>query len=353
MADSQDSYHIGFCTGLNRDLKYLAVLIRSIARHFSEPEKLQFHFFHFQLSTAELDLFRQSLVDLPTPEPTLYSIEALLGSRVGEPGFGFFAWLWLFEMLPDSIDRLLYLDCDVLCYRDLAELWQLDLDDAVCALVPDPGARLHHCVRELRRVAPNFGFSFPPDRTYFNAGVVLVNVRPWKKLRIPRTVDDVLAGNYEALRLHDQDLLNLLIGDRALALSPEWNLLESIILYENWDFELYHEFDPRRYFEPRLRHFSGNMKPDGPNVRASEAEDYFSYLAETAWQHRRAFNLARLIKGHLLDFHYLVVRGLKQRVLGSPWRKLAGVVRRAPFVLVLYPALPLYRAFLRFQAGKR
>jgi lipopolysaccharide biosynthesis glycosyltransferase len=350
LAEANSRYHIVFCTGLDRDLRYLAVLVRSIARHFSEPESLSFHFLHFQLSPNELQRFCQSVEDLPCPPPNLYSVDDLLGARVHQPGFGYYAWLWFSEVISDSITQLLYLDCDMLCCRDLRPLWDIDFSGTYGAFVADPGSNRHDCARDLAEAAPKIGYKYKLTGPYFNTGFAFLDMSRWRTLELSQLVDKRLSKDYTAFRFHDQDILNLILDHQVIQVSPEWNLIESIALYEKWDFELYQHFSPEEYFSPRLRHYSGKMKPDGPNVRASEALEFYSYLDETDWRGWRSEDsksLAHQIKSHLLDFHYIVVRGFKQKVLTSPWQRLAGVVRNAPYVLLLYPLLPLYRAFRR------
>jgi lipopolysaccharide biosynthesis glycosyltransferase len=351
-ANMKQEFQIALCTGLNRDLRYLAVLVRSIYEQFSEPEKLRFHLLHFQLTEDQLLPFHLSLEDIPCPVE-FHRIDERVGRRVDEPGFGYWGRLWLMDVLPASIDRVLYLDSDMLCCADLRPLWETDIDECFAAVVQDPGTRVHGCEQSLAKSAAEFGFEPPAERSYFNSGMLFLNLPRCREIGLLKIVEETFRGHYNDLRFWDQDALNLIFREQVVYLSPEWNLVESIHLFEHWDFELYQEFpEPRQYFFPRLRHFSGKMKPDGPYARASEAELFYRYLDQTAWKGWRSKESSkwyRAIVGHLLDFHYVVVRGLKQRALPSPWSELFKVVQRAPYVLILYPLIPLYRLILKIQ----
>jgi hypothetical protein len=197
----------------------------------------------------------------------------------------------------------------------------------------------------------NLDFALPPR--YVNAGLLFINLTRWKDDRVLEKIEETF-HDYQALRFHDQDAINLLLGDRVKLISPEWNLLESVVLYEKWDYDLYRDFGPPQdYFEPRLRHFSGNMKPDGPNARASERERFYSLLDQTVWRGWRSPASKSLVSyfwGHLLDFHYIVIRGLKQGTIRKPWRKLAKVTLKAPYAPLVYPLLPLYRRYQSWRS---
>lgn len=341
-----DRYHIALFTSLAKDLRYAAVLIRSIAATFREPEKLVFHFLYFNLKTTQLADLTESVGDLPI-ELNLRPIDNHVGDRVSRPDFGYWARLWLGRVIPPEAERVLYLDCDMMAYRDIQPIWDTDIKGYVLAAVVDPGSRLHGCRQSLEEAVQRLNLEVPgPFRDYLNSGFLFINLKLWREERVLERVEETF-HDYQALRFHDQDAINLLLGDRVKLLSPEWNLLESVVLYENWDFELYRDFGPPQdYFEPRLRHFSGNMKPDGPNARASERELFYSLLDQTVWRGWRSpvsKSLVSYLWGHLLDFHYVVVRGLKQKAIRQPFRRLLHYALRAPYAPIVYPLIRLYR----------
>src|SRR5205809_7329455 len=48
-----------------------------------------------------------------------------------------YARLFIGELLPRSVDRILYLDCDVVCTGEIAPLWRLASEVPVVGGVPD------------------------------------------------------------------------------------------------------------------------------------------------------------------------------------------------------------------------
>lgn len=343
MSIKENSYHIVFYTSLPRDLRYLGALILSIVDNFSRPNALVFHLLHSGLSDFELGKL-STVTESQSGRLELHPVDDLLGSRLKEEGFGYWAWLWAVDVLGE-LDRVLYLDCDMLCYQDISELWEFDLGDTFGAVVPDPGTRVLSCSQKLSTVGPKFGLEYPTDGLYFNAGFFFMNLKKWRSLNLLSRLESIFHGRYNELEWHDQDALNLLIGDEVVYLDPSWNLLESVLLYETWDFELYERFgDPQRYFEPRIRHFSGDMKPDGPNARASDRVRFYHYLDQTCWAGwRGASSFSQTIKARLTDFHYLMTRGIRQKALQGAEREVLRMSFHYPYLPLLYLLLPIYR----------
>lgn len=219
------------------------------------------------------------------------------------------------------------------------------MGDCVVAAVPDPLSLLEPLSRSLALSAPRLGLEFDSSDTYFNSGMLLIDLPKWRQENL---VEKITANFYEGfgnLHLHDQDSLNLLLRKRILELSPCWNLIEYARLYSDWPFQIY-SGDPNDYFQRKVRHFSGERKPDRPWVRLSDKVEFYKWLDETAWKGTRSNwdrGLRSLVFSRLLELHYLVCRGLQQKVLNSPWQRILGLLLEAPYLVPIYALLPLYR----------
>ncbi|MBQ7251386.1 MAG: hypothetical protein IJS32_02155 [Kiritimatiellae bacterium] len=108
----------------------------------------------------------------------------------------------LADIFPE-LDRILYLDGDILVEKDLSALWKTDLEGAPLAAVPD--------FKMMRKGMPR-RLGLPRD-TYFNSGVMLLDLARWRADGIAeKLVDWKLHGtNF----LMDQDAFNAVLGDRA------------------------------------------------------------------------------------------------------------------------------------------
>ena len=120
------------------------------------------------------------------------------------------------DILPDSVNRLIYLDCDILVNTDLNDLWNYDLGEAPCGAVIDS---YHYDSQNRLKL----------NSTYFNAGVLLINVDYFRKNNVIQQCFNVLQENPDRIKMHDQDLLNIVIGDKVKLLPVRFNMLSAFL----------------------------------------------------------------------------------------------------------------------------
>lgn len=116
-------------------------------------------------------------------------------------------------VLPLSLDRVLWLDSDIIIKGPVDELYDQDIDGIPLVAFPNMGEAA------LGGNAERLGL--PSDYTYFNAGVLLFNL---DYLRNNTVKDNLIAFciiNANSFKLQDQDALNLLYHDHARILSDQ------------------------------------------------------------------------------------------------------------------------------------
>lgn len=103
------------------------------------------------------------------------------------------------SLLPKDIDKVLYLDCDVIVLQDISELFSLDLDGYGVAAVKDvtPENDLHRQI-----------LGFELDGKAFCAGVMMINLEYWREHNCQRTMLDYANKMGKKLIMEDQDVLN-------------------------------------------------------------------------------------------------------------------------------------------------
>lgn len=125
------------------------------------------------------------------------------------------------DILPESVDRLLYLDPDIAINRDLSDFYNTDLGDNIIAGCGHLYG-FNESVNLLR-----LGLNKNKQNRYINAGVMLIDLKKWRK---HVTVSQILAfiqKNIRTLFLADQDVVNAMFGGRILALDERiYNLDE-------------------------------------------------------------------------------------------------------------------------------
>lgn len=144
------------------------------------------------------------------------------------------------NLLDQSIQKVIYLDSDIIIKKDITEFWNLDIDQYFLAAVED----CH--VRDAR----NSDLLMPKDSKYFNAGVLLINLLKWREEGITDKIIEFIKTNSSRIKYCDQDALNAILYDKWLQLDPTWN-------YTTHHLE---EF-PRLKIEPGIIHYVGKNKP--------------------------------------------------------------------------------------------
>ncbi len=120
------------------------------------------------------------------------------------------------QLLPDTLERILYLDPDILVINSLRPLWKLELHDAVFAaaahsLMPD----MVHDVNRIR---------LDTEHDYYNTGVLLIELSKARELVKADDIYDHVEKHALELVLPDQDVFNSLYGKYTLQLDDKiWN----------------------------------------------------------------------------------------------------------------------------------
>ena len=163
--------------------------------------------------------------------------------------------------IPDAVpelDKVLYIDSDVLVLHDLNHIFQTNVDDVYLAAVKDPSWFFQN-VHVLELNLEERGF-------YFNSGVMLMNL---KKIRADGIVEKLEAFTNNNFRTYmDQDALNVVVGNEVLLLPFEDNAIN--FFFEHIDLNKMNEFYDRHWnnfddvFAPvTILHFASSKKPLG------------------------------------------------------------------------------------------
>lgn len=119
----------------------------------------------------------------------------------------------IIEQIPETEDKILYLDVDLIIRGSIRELYSIDLGTnyfAACTCMMQP-----QLVEQKQHI-----FNRYDDLRYFNAGVMLWNL---KELRGKVCFRDFIQGGYDLnfnLPSVDQEILNYLFYDKTLYLDP-------------------------------------------------------------------------------------------------------------------------------------
>lgn len=213
----------------SRYMKTTIVMLYSL--FLNEPGELCVYLPYEDIRTDELERLSHFVTSFPGKKLVpLYvgtQFKEMVASRNGimvETYYRIIGW----GMLPETVDRILYLDVDIVVQKSLRDLYDLDLGDRLFAVCEDIFGRINGFHEGNKR-----RLGIPEHLSYFNAGVMLVNV---KALREGGEVDRILAQvyrDYERYEYNDQDVLNEMYMDRLIYVGwdrfncpPAWYYLD-------------------------------------------------------------------------------------------------------------------------------
>ncbi len=129
----------------------------------------------------------------------------------------------LFRLLLPSVlghlDRVIYMDADVIVLHDIAELWSADLGGAPIGGVTDIGV-YRKLVREDARGGRQFRdhmLSLGMDltrRQYVNSGLLLLDLQQLRANNFAVQVRDQYTARRDRLWYADQDIINVVMRDQ-------------------------------------------------------------------------------------------------------------------------------------------
>ena len=117
---------------------------------------------------------------------------------------------------------------------------------------------------------------------YFNAGVLIIDLKQWRATRAEETVVDYIRANPERVR-YDQDALNACFHSRTKRLDYKWNVI-SPFFREPLALPLERAEIEAVRREARIIHFNGGSKPWSYFCDHPRRAEYEKYLRMTAWQ---------------------------------------------------------------------
>jgi lipopolysaccharide biosynthesis glycosyltransferase len=161
--------------------------------------------------------------------------------------------LLAYEFLPKDLDRILYLDPDILVINPIRELYETDMEGYIYA------AAYHNLVsvKEINKLR-----LYPYEiSAYYNSGVLLMNLELQRMCVNEKEIFDFVRENRKKLIMPDQDVLNALYSQSIKTLDEK--------LY-NYDARYYNHymlttnglFDMDQIINHTvILHFCGKKKP--------------------------------------------------------------------------------------------
>lgn len=194
-------------------------------------------------------------------------------------------------LLPNDVNKILYLDVDIIVDKPIDELYNLDITEvALSACIDAIGAY-------DQDIATRLGIEIG---RYFNAGVILINLEYWRSHHVEERCFEVIRSKPEALITHDQDTLNTVLCKEINYFDLQFNY-QPLCLHP-YLFPTINETIRHQYImtsnAPAIIHYIGIDKPWKRLCACSYREVWMHYKKISLW------------KGHPLQRNYKTIRQL-------------------------------------------
>lgn len=119
-----------------------------------------------------------------------------------------------------SIDKILYMDCDILVRKSLSELYSVDVENKYAAVVED----MMFTVGKLGERCSTLGVS-----RYFNAGIMVLNLKKMREDNIEAKCFEFVEKTPEKVKWVDQCVLNSIFEEKVKFIDKKYNFQ-----YQGW-----------------------------------------------------------------------------------------------------------------------
>lgn len=165
--------------------------------------------------------------------------------------------LFILDLLPNDVEKVLYFDSDTIVEDSLFELWNTNIEDYYLAGVDDC---LSSKYRELVDLKAN--------GVYVNSGVLLFNLKKWREDKVKDQLIDYLISCNGYFVFNEQSVLNSFFENKILILDQKYNVNSLVYLFSykqllklrkpfNYSYSEKELIESRE--KPVITHFTGNF----------------------------------------------------------------------------------------------
>lgn len=176
--------------------------------------------------------------------------------------------LFIAELLPKEIDKVIYLDCDTIVMGSLDKLWSLNIEGyalAVCE-TRDVVFERENSVHERLNIPNQYG--------YFNAGVLVINIRYWRDNDVQHKLLGYVEKKYSTIIYHDQDILNAVLYNHIVFFEEKYNMQRTYAFGKT----------DNPFWNCSIVHFSSSPKPWDYGCRHMLRNQYYINLSKTPYK---------------------------------------------------------------------
>lgn len=156
--------------------------------------------------------------------------------------FKYTMYLRLFsdKIISKKIDKILYLDPDIIINDDIKKLYEIDLNNNYLGAIKED-----YNGENKRRLFLN-------KKNYYNSGVLVINLKKMRDNDISTKIEKFIKNlNFENIIYPDQDIINIFYEENEiLTVDPLWNVHNEYLRLNNYKVDDF-----------KIVHYTGSTKP--------------------------------------------------------------------------------------------
>ncbi len=185
--------------------------------------------------------------------------------------------LLIAQVLPPDIEKIIYLDSDIVVNLDINELWRIELQSKILAAVSEKKCGtdmngLFLCKSGLIK-----------HEEYFNSGVMILELKQWRANEKRIMEGTKFCAEHPQCFCIDQDILNYAFAKRSLKLPPDFNVF------------VVHARRRKEPFGRKIYHYAGKVESFTLGIRDDFYRLWMSYFIKTPFFDEETFG--RLFDG--------------------------------------------------------
>lgn len=253
---------------------YLSVTIQSVIANANKERKYNIYILHTNITDENIAAIKKMQTENVSIRffnisKSLSSIKLYSHNHISEETY----FRALLPKLLSNINKVVYIDCDLVVLKDIGELYDINIEKYLLGAVKN-------CCNEFVANYIQNDIHIQPDE-YFNAGVLLINLKMFRELDIPHKFFEIATGEKKFIMM-DQDILNILCNKKILYLDNRWNVVWQFLFKRERPYSLLPEYKDeyaRATSDPFIVHYTTEKKPW--EYKTAPFANYFWDFAKT------------------------------------------------------------------------
>jgi len=192
----------------------MAVTVASVLANASQNDDYTFHIMEsgFTQEIKEkiclLKNIKDCTIDFYSVDTSIFEKYRIISAHITHAAY----YRLMIPTLLRDIDKVLYLDCDIIAVTDIKELFNMNVMN--CFVIAKKDVLSGGSILRL---------NLPPLRFYFNSGVMLLNLKEIRAENIEKKLFEYAENPPYKERFEDQDVLNYAFQAKVKLLPAQWN----------------------------------------------------------------------------------------------------------------------------------